>query len=347
MENKLVSIVIPVYNTERYLDRCVYSVVNQTYENLEILLIDDGSHDNCPEMCDRWAKKDKRIRVIHKQNAGLGMARNTGIEYATGDYICFFDSDDYVAPNAVEEAYCDAERHNSDIVCFGLCKLGSDGKVKERFVPNPGKSLFEKNEIRDHFLVGLTGLDPKTGKKWNVSMSSCSKLYSMDLIRRSSWRFVSEREIISEDFYSILQLCSYAKKISIVPQALYYYCENADSLTHIYRPDRFEKACHFYTTMVALCMDLGYRQEVIDNMAGIYLSFVITAMKQENKAPLRYREKIANLQKMVDNTLLQTVLGNRNIKVDNLKKRILFWSIRKKKYSLCNLFLFAQNLMRK
>ena len=94
MLNKKVTVVLPIYNVEKYLDRSVKSIVEQTYTNLEIILVDDGSPDMCPQMCDEWARKDKRIKVIHKKNAGLGMARNTGIDNASGDYICFFDSDD-------------------------------------------------------------------------------------------------------------------------------------------------------------------------------------------------------------------------------------------------------------
>ena len=86
----LVTVVVPIYNVEKYLERCLSSIVNQTYTDLEILLIDDGSTDGCPGICDRFAAQDSRVRVIHKQNAGLGMARNTGIDHATGDYICFF-----------------------------------------------------------------------------------------------------------------------------------------------------------------------------------------------------------------------------------------------------------------
>ena len=95
MEKKI-SIIIPVYKVEKYLDKCVESVVNQTYKNLEIILVDDGSPDNCPKMCDEWAEKDKRIKVIHKENGGLSDARNFGIEKATGDYLMFLDSDDYL-----------------------------------------------------------------------------------------------------------------------------------------------------------------------------------------------------------------------------------------------------------
>ena len=92
MDNQiLVSVVLPIYNVEKYMDRCINSIINQTYKNLEIILVDDGSPDNCPQKCDDWGIKDSRIKVVHKKNAGLGMARNTGIENATGDYICFID----------------------------------------------------------------------------------------------------------------------------------------------------------------------------------------------------------------------------------------------------------------
>ena len=109
MEEKKVSIIVPVYNVEKYLEECVESLLKQTYRNLEILLVDDGSPDHCPQMCDDWARRDSRIRVIHKQNAGSGLARNTGMKNASGEYICFFDSDDYLMPNAIEKAYAKAK----------------------------------------------------------------------------------------------------------------------------------------------------------------------------------------------------------------------------------------------
>ena len=96
LNNEKISIIIPVYNVEKYIDKCIDSIVNQTYQNLEIILVDDGSPDNCPKMCDEWAKKDDRIKVIHKANGGVSSARNVGIEQAQVEYICFVDSDDYI-----------------------------------------------------------------------------------------------------------------------------------------------------------------------------------------------------------------------------------------------------------
>ena len=117
----LISVIIPVYNVERYLDECIKSIVNQTYENLEIILVDDGSPDNCPRMCDDWAKKDERIRVIHKENGGLASARNAGMNICTGEYISFVDSDDWMELNAYESLlkYFDDK---TDIVKFDMIR---------------------------------------------------------------------------------------------------------------------------------------------------------------------------------------------------------------------------------
>ena len=100
--SKMITLIIPIYNVEAYLDECIQSVVGQTYENLEIILVDDGSEDKCPEMCDEWAKKDDRITVIHQENKGLSAARNAGIDIARGEYVYFVDSDNYIDKNCAK-----------------------------------------------------------------------------------------------------------------------------------------------------------------------------------------------------------------------------------------------------
>ena len=113
-----ISVIVPVYNVEKYLDKCVESIVNQTYKNLEIILVDDGSTDSCPEICDEWAKKDNRIKVIHKPNGGLSSARNAGMDSMTGSYIQFVDSDDYIKSNMIEVMYGNIIKGDYDVcVC--------------------------------------------------------------------------------------------------------------------------------------------------------------------------------------------------------------------------------------
>ena len=114
-KNVKISIIVPVYKVEKYLDKCVNSIVGQTYKNLEIILVDDGSPDNCPAMCDEWAQKDSRIKVIHKKNGGLSSARNAGLDACTGDYIGFVDSDDWIEPDMYEYLLNIGMKNNADV----------------------------------------------------------------------------------------------------------------------------------------------------------------------------------------------------------------------------------------
>ena len=127
----LISVIVPIYNVEDYLDRCVDSIINQTYKNLEIILVDDGSPDNCPKMCDDYAKIDNRIKVVHKENGGLSDARNAGMKVATGEYVSFIDSDDYVSLDFYETLLQTMIDNDSDIVECGVVKFYENGKFDE------------------------------------------------------------------------------------------------------------------------------------------------------------------------------------------------------------------------
>ncbi len=136
MITSLISVIVPIFNTEKYIKQCVDSIVCQTYVNLEILLVDDGSPDNCGLICDNYAKKDRRIKVIHKPNGGLSTARNVAIDVATGEYIVCIDSDDYIEFDMYEKLYQEAEESDSDIVYSGFNYIASNGQ----------KTVFTENE---------------------------------------------------------------------------------------------------------------------------------------------------------------------------------------------------------
>ena len=118
--NPMISVIVPIYNVEKYLARCVDSIVNQTYKNLEIILVDDGSPDRCPQMCDDYAEKDSRIKVIHKKNGGLSDARNAGMAVATGEYISFIDSDDWIETSMFELLLNNIFQYDCEISCGGI-----------------------------------------------------------------------------------------------------------------------------------------------------------------------------------------------------------------------------------
>lgn len=335
MVKGLVSVVVPIYNVEKYLERCVSSIVAQTYSNLEIILVDDGSPDGCPQLCEQWAQKDSRIKVIHKENGGLGMARNTGIENATGEYICFFDSDDYVDHNTIERCYTAAVAEKADLVCFGMRYVNAEGCVTAQRIPTPSKQVFRGEEVLSVFLPALVAPDPRTGENFNISMSACCKLYSMKSINKRAWRFVSERQIISEDFYSLLSLYRDVETAVVLPEAHYYYCENSTSLSHTYRPDRYDRVRHFYNEIVLLCRTLGYSQEVARRFRGTYLSFAITALKQEVMADRPLAEQRESVRRIIDDQTLQGVLLDIRKEPQDLTKKILFFAMRHKLYSVC------------
>lgn len=116
-EHSLISVIVPIYKVQDYLDECIESIINQTYSNIEVILVDDGSPDRCPQMCDEWAKRDSRIRVVHKKNGGLSSARNAGIDVAKGEYISFVDSDDFICKDALQNLYDRIKNDKSYYVC--------------------------------------------------------------------------------------------------------------------------------------------------------------------------------------------------------------------------------------
>lgn len=332
-----VTVVLPVYNVAPYLDRCVSSVVGQTCEDIEIILVDDGSTDECPVLCDAWAQKDSRIRVVHKQNQGLGMARNTGIENASGEYICFFDSDDYVAPDTVKAALNAAQQHAADVVVFGFTPVKSSGGLQPAVIPHTSKTVYEGAEVTRVFLPDMVAPDPKTGAQTGLQMSACMALFSMELILRSGWRFTSERQIISEDVYSLLRLYRHVRCVAVLPKAFYFYCENQTSLTHVYRTDRFEKINQFYSACQAMCDELEYGDEIRARLLHVYFSFVIAALKMAAKVPGVQGRKAA-FDAMGDEQLGE-ILQKADLRCESGARKILLCAIRQKWFLAAYAFL--------
>lgn len=155
--NELVSVIVPVYKVEPYLDRCVASILAQTYPNLEVILVDDGSPDNCPALCDAWAQRDARIRVIHKKNGGLSDARNVGLDAASGAYISFVDSDDYIAENFIETLYDLLHEYHTDISAVHWKLVYADAPEVPAPLSSRNVTLFQgADAIRELFTEDTT-----------------------------------------------------------------------------------------------------------------------------------------------------------------------------------------------
>lgn len=212
--NSLISVIVPIYNVEDYLDRCVDSIINQTYKNLEIILVDDGSPDNCPKMCDDYAKKDSRIKVVHKENGGLSDARNVGMEVATGEYVSFIDSDDYISLDFYETLFQTMIDNDSDIVECSVVKFYEDNNFDEY-----SDDLKVTNYDTLYALDGLISESPFKQHVWN-------KLYKSSVALDIPYAVGK----LNEDEFWTYQVFGKAKKVTRINQTMYYYFQRGSSI---------------------------------------------------------------------------------------------------------------------
>lgn len=245
----IISVIIPIYNTAKYLDACIESVLNQTYKNYQIILVDDESPDEAPAMCDAWADKCEKIQVIHKKNEGLGLTRDAGIEKAIGRYICFLDSDDTIEPDTFEGCIEALEGRGADACFYGRKTGQPDGtfKIKTNI---PDKLEYVGDEVRREYATTYLGSTPEDKGPGYIQVSACCAMYRLEIIKNKNIRFLSERECLSEDTFFNLDFCKYAEKIVIIPKNYYNYTYNGESLTKKYNPNKYNQLKNFYRTLV-------------------------------------------------------------------------------------------------
>lgn len=240
-DNELISIIVPVYNVEKYIEKCINSLINQTYSNIEIILVDDGSTDSSGKICDTYLNKEKRIKVIHKKNEGLGLTRNVGIDNANGKYLVFVDSDDFVHEELIENLYITLKENNADTCYCGFFEYYSDDKILEKKAFYDNK-LFQNKEIIDKIFLEMIATLPNGKIDSRVSMSVWHGMYSKKIISDNKIYFPSEREYISEDIIFHMEYLQKARKVFFISKSLYYYRQNnISSLTHKYNKDEFYK----------------------------------------------------------------------------------------------------------
>lgn len=214
MSNELISIIVPVYNVEQYLIKCVDSIINQTYTNIEIILVDDGSTDSSGFLCDSLSKKDPRILVYHKENGGLSSARNFGIEKVRGAYLGFIDSDDYIDPDMYETLYNLIKKDNSDVSMCGLYNIYANRRDEQ------------VNEVKTYLLNPEEAIKMVLDSKI-TSVTAVNKLYKKQIFNDLRYDFGKT----SEDAFIIVRLLDKCKLISVTNERKYYYYHRYNSIT--------------------------------------------------------------------------------------------------------------------
>lgn len=232
MKEELLSVVVPVYNVEKYLDRCVSSIVNQSYDNLEIILVDDGSTDASSKICDEWALKDKRIIAIHKENNGLVSARKAGVDMASGEYITQIDSDDWIEKNAYEYMMKNILKENVDIIACGLIKDYANHSVVDS--NNISSGCYREEKYIKEIVEGL--INTEAFFRHGLSVRIVDKICKTSMAKQAQSR-VSNYINMNEDLAMMFRLLCIAKSIMVIDKVFYHYCIRDDSICDLSRDD--------------------------------------------------------------------------------------------------------------
>ena len=307
MVSTLVSIVIPIYNVEKYLCECVDSVINQTLKDIEIILVDDGSPDNSGKIADEYAKKDKRVKVIHQENKWLGGARNSGLKIATGEYICCVDADDYIAPEFCEKLYNFSSSENCDITIVKRALFNNQGKLTS----SSENSFFKKQSVfrSDEF---KTFVLPELTKSYFLNFNVC--FFSRKIIDKG---FLFDEDIrYAEDYEAALRVYKIADSVGFLDEPLYYYRQNEESIMHIVKFERLKQIIYLFELREAFIKDNNLETpENLVNSARLLIKLFI------EKFPFvfgvndkKYSQKRREINEILKDTNLQTALKRINFK---------------------------------
>lgn len=333
MENTIVSVIVPVYNVKSYIDKCVDSLLNQTMGNIEIVLVDDGSTDGSGEVCDAYAKAHSNIRVVHKENGGLGSARNAGMKVARGKYIGFVDSDDYVSSKMYEILLDLLVRNDADCSYCEFTKIWGD-KVSVQKNEKTEIKVYAEENILNTYLLDRIGCMPAEKEDCTYGASVCLGLFKKNLILENKIEFVSERVFIAEDMIFDIDLIPKCKKIVHTNEKLYFYRFNPNSLTTKYVPDRFEKnvaLCHEMEKRLKLTYTNDIYKIRLDRyflkIARISLIEEIVHLKQNG-----WRMAKNNINRIATNNELRNILCSYPLNKLPFKQKVLFFAVKEKMY---------------
>lgn len=311
MNLPLVSVIVPVYKVERYIQECVESITAQSYKNLEIILVDDGSPDSCPKICDEYAKKDGRVKVVHKENGGLSSARNAGLDIATGDYVMFTDSDDFIDKDMIKDLLQFAEKNDLDIVGSSIKKY-YNGQTKS--IPNGLNS-------QETIFQGLNAL------KWmlltKIDVASWNKLFRRSAI--GTHRFPLNR--YNEDVIFLFYLYLDGVKVGYTKEAYYNYRTTAGGLTQTFSQKKFD--------VISNADEMQRHLHKIDatelfSSMTIYQDICHTNMMMsmiQNKVTRKYVEKFKEISSYVRKHYFRILFGkhyNSKVKIKALVFSLLY-----------------------
>lgn len=269
----LISIIIPVYNTQDYLSECIESVLKQTYKNLEIILVDDGSNDNSAQICDDYARKFERIKVIHQKNVGALKARKAGLKQAVGKYIGFIDSDDWIEANMYEMLHLRAVETNAKVVTSLICKEYSNKSIIIKDAVEPG--VYRANDRDNNLYHRLLNCGNFTDG--GIHASLCTKLIENNLVR-IYMDAVDERIVNGDDAAVLYPALAFADTVCVTDFVMYHYRMRDDSITHSIDERHFERTNHLYLHLKSLFSKHQNSDLLMEQLDKFLLNEIMTGL---------------------------------------------------------------------
>lgn len=280
----IVSIVIPVYNVEQYLDECMESILQQTYSKLDIILVDDGSKDHSSEMCDKYAKKDSRIQVLHKENGGLVSAWIAGVKISKGDYLVFVDSDDWVDLNMIEELVKHSIGSSKEIICsnYVIEKLEKQKSIKVKQSMKPG--VYEREQLEKELFPQLLGNEVR-----RVHASRCMKLISKELIMQNL-QYTNQQVTMGEDLNIMFAAMLDMERLVVLEEGYFYHYRLVDtSMAHKYNPKMYEKVRLLGKTLQDIIekkiSSQDKKRSFLEGLRKEYIFLLFFVLKNELRGP--------------------------------------------------------------
>ena len=334
-----VSIIVPVYKVEKYIDRCLTSLVNQTLRDIEIILVDDESPDSCPRICDNYAKHDNRIRVIHKKNEGAGYARNSGLAEANGEYVAFVDSDDYVSTSMYETMYNIACKRDLDVLFSGFRK-----EVRKKYYQEIREFddyiEFSKEQLGE-LIPDFIAAPPYCKSEYLHDMSVWHSIYKLDIIKRKEIKFVSERIYATEDLPFQIDILKNSTKVAFIPNAFYVYCYNDSSITKTFTFENFDRIKKVYNLLNEKCPEGTLRTD------RLFIGFVRFFIRLIISSNYNIKKKITWLKIIIDDPIWGTIKQQYYPKYLPLFNRIFLFLIYQKSIKLLYIYALLFNVVKK
>lgn len=302
-----VSVIVPIYNTMQTLEKCINSIMKQTLNDIEIILVNDGSPDDAGILCDKIASTDSRIKVIHKKNGGLSDARNSALEIINGEYFGFVDSDDYISPEMYEKLYNTAIVTKSDIVMCQHYTVTINSIESHNGKDVSDVKEYEGAAIWDNFILPLLGIDMQ------MDSSSQYGFVWRQLFSNSKFgkeRFMSEREFYAEDIVFDLTVYPKAMKISAINAALYYYVYNENSLTNKYRKNLWDTFRNLLNWEISFTREYNIEKDAISRLANTAFKLVIVGILNlhNKRCPLNNKMKKAEILRIITDPITMNLL---------------------------------------